>query len=75
MPLIRKKYPKGTDMWIINKLEEHDKLIQDILQLLREMKADMELSNQRIVLDVISNLNDQEDDEDEDDDVLGTEDI
>lgn len=38
---------------VINKLEEHDKLLQDIFQLLREIKKDVDLSQQKFIVDII----------------------
>ena len=39
--------------WVIQKLDEHDKLLQDMFELLRELKQQTDLNNQRFILDVI----------------------
>ena len=59
--------------WVITKLDEHDKMLQDIFQLLREMKKDVDLSNQKFILDVIQQYEEVDDEEDENDSEVPTE--
>ena len=39
--------------WMMDKVVEHDKLLQDIFQLLRELKKETDMNNQKVFIDII----------------------
>lgn len=58
---------KGTDKWIIEKLNEHDKIIKDLTQnvkqLTKQLEEELEQNSKRIFIDVSDLAEDEEDDE------------
>lgn len=58
MPRKENSPNKNTMKWIFEKLNEHDTRLQEIFQLLRELKREIDMNNQRIILDIM-----QQDDE------------
>jgi hypothetical protein len=57
----------GTTKYILEKIDEHDKLLQDIFQCLRDIKKDLNTNNQQFMLEYIQQFENEEEDDEEPD--------